>query len=72
MGVTWGALTAVGTFIFQAVDTKVPCKVTVKTMSLVSRLGFWTQVGISRCNSGGVRGGVTLMECRARVSGVVE
>ena len=71
-GVTWGALMAVGAFIFQAVNTKMPCAVIVKTTSLVSHLGFWAQVGISRCNSGGVRSGATLMECRARVSGVIE
>ena len=40
LGVTWGALMAVGTFILWTADTKVPCKVTVKTTSLVSHLGF--------------------------------
>ena len=69
LGVTRGALTTVGTLIFWTVDTKMPCEVTVKTTSLVSRLGFWAQAGISRCNSGGVRGGSALMECRTRVSG---
>ena len=48
LGVTWGALTAVGTFIFRTVDTKVPCEVTVKTTSLVSRLGFCTDDEVRR------------------------
>ena len=67
--VTRGALTAVGTFIFQAVNTKVPCEVTVKTTSLISHLGFWAQTGILRCNLSGVRSSSALMESRTRISG---
>ena len=37
---TRGTLVAVGTFIFQTVDTKMPHVMAVKTMSLVSRCGF--------------------------------
>ena len=64
-------MTTVGAFIFWAVDTKVPCEVTVKITSLISCLGFWAQVGILRCYSGGVRCSVALMECRMRVSGTI-
>ena len=68
LGVTRGVLMAVGAFIFRRVDMKVTCEVTVKTMSLISHSGFWAQVGILRCNSGGVRCHSALMECRTRVS----
>ena len=54
LGVTRGALMAVGAFIFRTVNTKVPCKVTVKTMSLASCQGFCAQTGISRCNLSGI------------------
>ena len=64
-----GALTAVGAFVFQAVNTKMPHDVAVKTMSLISHCGFWAQMGVSRCNSSGIRGSTTLMECRTRVNG---
>ena len=68
LGVTWGALMASGTFILWAVNMQVPHEVTVKTMSLISRQGFWAQTGISRCNSSGIRCGSALMKGRTRVS----
>ena len=72
LGVTQGALTAIGTFILWAVNTKMPRKVTVKTMSLINHLGFWAQTGILRCNSSGVRCGLALMKGRTRVSGGIQ
>ena len=71
LGVTWGMLTTVGAFVLQEINTKMPCKVTVKTMSLISRQGFWAQMGISRCNSSGIRGGTSLMKGRVGVSRVI-
>ena len=68
---TQGVLTAVGTFILQVVNMKVPRKVIVKTTSLASCQGFWAQMGISRCNTSGIRSSSTLMESRTRVSRVV-
>ena len=68
LGMTWGALTAMGTFILWAVNTKMPCKVTVTTMSLVGHLGFWAQTGISRRNLSGVGCSSALMKGRTRVS----
>ena len=67
--VTQGTLMAIGTFVLQAVNTKMPHKVAVKTTSLISCQGFWAQMGISRCNLSGIRGSSTLMEGRTRVSG---
>ena len=40
LGVTRGTLATIGTFILQAVDVKMPCKVTVKTNSLSRHCGF--------------------------------
>ena len=57
LGVTWGVLTTVGAFVLRAINTKMPCEVTVKTTSLISHQGLWAQMGISRCNSSGIRGG---------------
>ena len=71
LGVTRGMLVAVGILILWTVKTKMPCEVAVKTMSLISHLGFWAQMGISRCNVSGVRSGSALMESRMRVSRVV-
>ena len=69
LGVPRGPLMAVGTFVFQAVNTKMPCNVTVKTTSLRSHCGFWAQTGVSRCNSSGIGGSTVLMKSRVRVSG---
>ena len=66
--VTGGMLATVGTLIFRTVDMKMPHNVAVKTTSLISRCGFWAQMGVSRCNSSGIRGSVALMKGRARVS----
>ena len=71
LGVARGALTAVGTLILWAIDTKMPCGVTLKTASLASRQGFWVQMGVTRCNSSGIRGGTSLMEGRMGVSRVI-
>ena len=69
LGMTRGALSAIGTLILWTVDTKMPHNMTLKTASLMSHCGFWAQMGISRCNSSGVRGGSALMKDRTRVSG---
>ena len=63
-----GSLATVGAFIFQAIDTKMPCDMAVKTMSLTSRCGFWAQMVVSRCNSSGVGSSLALMESRMRIS----
>ena len=54
LGVTWSTLTTVRAFIFQAVDTKMPLVMTLKTNSCCSCDGLLAQPGISRCNSSGV------------------
>ena len=54
LGVAWSALTAVRTFIFQTVNTKMPLVVTLKTNSCCSRDGLQAQPGIMRRNSSGV------------------
>ena len=54
LGVAWGALTAVRTFVFWTVDTKMPLVVTLKTNSCRSCSGLRAQSGITRCNSSGV------------------
>ena len=41
LGMTRGMLSAIGTLILWTVDTKMPCDVTLKTVSLMSRCGFW-------------------------------
>ena len=61
-------LMTVGAFVFQAIDTKMPHDVAVKTTSLQSHCGFWAQTGILRCNSSGIRGGLALMKGRTRIS----
>ena len=66
--VTGGTLVTGGTFILRTVDMKMPRNVAVKTTSLVSHCGFWAQMGVLRCNSSGIRGGMALMKGRARVS----
>ena len=40
LGVAGGTLATIGTLILQAVNMKIPCKVTVKTNSLSNRCGF--------------------------------
>ena len=72
LGMTRGALSAIGTLILWTVDTKMPCNVALKTVSLMSHCGFWAQMGILRCNSSGVRGGSALMKGRTRVSGDIQ
>ena len=69
--VTRGVLAVVGTLVFWTVDTKMPHNVVVKTASLVSHCGFWAQMGVSRCNSSGIRGSTTLMKGRMEVSRVI-
>ena len=54
LGVAWGALMAVRTFIFRTVDTQMPLVVTLKTNSCHSHDGLWAQSGITRRNSSGV------------------
>ena len=66
-----GVLAAVRAFVFWAVNMKMPCDVAVKTMSLSSHCGLWAQMGVSRCNSSGVGGGMALMKGRARISGII-
>ena len=54
LGVAWSALTAVRTFVFWTVNTKMPLVVTLKTNSCCSHDRLWAQPGIMRCNSSGV------------------
>ena len=54
LGVAWSALTAVRTFVFQTVNTKMPLVVTLKTNSCHSCDRLQAQSGITRCNSSGV------------------
>ena len=68
LGMTRGALMAMGTFILWAVNTKMPCNMTLKTASLMSHCGFWAQMGISRCPLSGIGGSTAVMKSRVRVS----
>ena len=54
LGVAWSALTAVRTFVFWTVNTKMPLVVTLKTNSCRSHDRLQAQPGIMRCNSSGV------------------
>ena len=62
LGVTGSPLVTAGALIFRAVDTEMACGMTLKATSLCSRNRFWTQVGILRCNSYRIGGGVSLMK----------
>ena len=67
-----GTLATVRALILQAVNTKMPHSVAVKTNSLISRCGLWAHTGVSRCNLTRVRGGTALMKGRMRVSGDIQ
>ena len=54
LGVTWGALVTVGTFILWTVDTKMLHGVAVKTNSFCSHGYWWAQAGVSRDNLSGI------------------
>ena len=66
-----GALETVRALVLQTVDTKMPCDMAVKTTSLCSHCGLWAQTGVSRCNSSGIGGSVTLMKGGARISRII-
>ena len=68
LGVSWGTLSAVGTFVIWAINMKMPEGVAVIIDSLMSCLHGWAQMGILRDNTSGVGGGMVLMKGRTRVS----
>ena len=72
LGVAWGTLSAVRALIFWTVDAKIPLVVTLKTNSCCKRNRLWAQSGIVRCNSSGVRSGVSLMKGRAGIGRLVD
>ena len=68
---TGSTLTTAGAFIFGAVNMEMACGMTLKTTSLQSRIRFWAQAGITRCNSHRIGGRATLVKGRSCVSGDV-
>ena len=68
LGMAWGSLMTVGAFIVWTVDMKMPCSVALKTKSLCRREGLWAQTGVLRCNTSGVRGGLSLLKSRMNIS----
>ena len=54
LGVSWSALMAMRTLIFQTVDTKMPLVMTLKINSCRSCDGLWAQPGITRQNLSGI------------------
>ena len=50
LGVAWGMLMTIGTFIFRTIDVKMPEVMAVKTNSFQSCCHGWAQMGVSRDN----------------------
>ena len=64
----WSLLVTAGAFVLGTVDTEMACGMTLKTTSHCIHEGFWAQAGITRCNSCGIGGRVTLVKGGSSVS----